>query len=586
VDGQATNSWIGRTLGGRYKILDAIGEGGMGIVYRAQQISVDREVAIKMMHAKVAQDPQWGDRFQSEAKACSMLTHPNTIRLYDFGQTTLGNFYMVMELLRGRSLDDVIQHEAPMDAARVLRILMQCCASLGEAHRVGIIHRDIKPENIILLELEGARDFVKLFDFSIAKRTNVAMTATGIIMGTPQFMSPEQGRGEEIDLRSDLYSLGVVAYAMLSGRLPFNDKDPLEVVRMHQSHPVPPLPTNIPDSVRKLVMSCLDKNPARRPASALALLEACKIWLTKLDPTLDVASDPVLKNTLVTGEPKEMPAPAPTFKRPRTDAKTMLSASGARDVKTGVSPRAPERTPAPAPDVHQKKTVVRDSGVHQAKTVVSDSGARDAKTMMSATEADQKKTMISESGARAKPTDADQQKTMISESGARAKPTDADQKKTMISQSGQRKSQSKSMMATMIHDSGQAPVEPQAQPADRSLPLKAPSDPNKATSISVSQRVRSSQRIQPAASPSSQAVAPGSAPPMQPMAPGSSQHGDVRAETNDMRGPHSAAMQFTAPHPTDPPVMKQTSTAGFLLICVLVAVTFGFGGYFLASTVR
>lgn len=322
----------------------------MGVVYRAKQVSIDRVVAIKMMHARAAQDPQWVDRFHSEAKACSLLTHPNTVRLYDFGQTTLGNLYMVMEFLEGRSLQEVIEQESPMPAARVLRILMQCSASLSEAHAAGVIHRDIKPENIIVRDLAGATDFIKLFDFSIAKRADHAMTVAGMVFGTPQFMSPEQARGKEIDHRSDLYSLGVVAYAMLSATLPFHHQDAIEILKMHQSAEVPPLPDYVPSSVARVVMACLEKQPSRRPASALALLEASKVWLTQLDPTLDVASDPVLKNTLITkGHPADsdvqdhlvtenlpVQAPPQATPPPRVSAsangRTLLSASGASNL--------------------------------------------------------------------------------------------------------------------------------------------------------------------------------------------------------------------------------------------------------------
>lgn len=472
MDERATNSWVGRTLGGRYQILEPIGEGGMGVVYRARQLSVDREVAIKMMHARAAQDPQWTERFQSEAKACSLLTHPNTIRLYDFGQTTRGNFYMVMELLRGSSLSDVIQREAPMPSARVLRILMQCCASLSEAHKTGIIHRDIKPENIWILELEGTTDFVKLFDFSIAKRSDVSMTATGMIMGTPQFMSPEQGRGEAIDLRSDLYSLGVVAYAMLSGQLPFNDADPLEVLRMHQTMAVPPLPAHIPNSVAKLVMSCLDKSPARRPASAPALLEASRIWLTEIDPTLDVSSDPVLKNTLVTGGPTvDMPAPGPTYKRAAPNAKTMLGAAGASP------PRLARTSVSDGPPVAMQPAETRDS---KQRMIQSPSGGLPA----------------------------------------------------------------------------------QRQPSDRSLPLKPSPAPNRAPLGVVS------HGAVPAASRT---------PPRE---------SNARAQTPDLRNPTPPTALPSSPVTGEQLVVHQSSTAGFLVICLLVALTFGFGGYFWAATLR
>ncbi len=335
------NSWIGRTLSGRYHILDVIGHGGMGVIFRARQLSVDRLVAIKMMHARASQSEDNVARFHREAQACSKLTHPNTIRLYDFGQTTLGNFYMVMELLEGRSLRQVIQDEAPISAPRVLRMMMQCCASLAEAHAAGIIHRDIKPENIFVIDRPDAQDSIKLLDFSIAKLANAQMTAIGTVFGTPQYMSPEQTHGGGIDGRSDIYSLGIVAYAMLSNTLPFHHSEPIEVLKMHRSSPVPPLPAAVPDMVAKVVMGCLQKNPDQRPASAMALLEACKVWLTTLDPNLDIAADPVLKNTLIDPGP---PASMPTNDIPTSSFTQQSTLLGVEPTGTAIkaAPRARE----------------------------------------------------------------------------------------------------------------------------------------------------------------------------------------------------------------------------------------------------
>ena len=399
MDASPNQSWIGRTLGGRYQILEMIGEGGMGVIYRARQLSVDREVAIKMLHSTAAMEPKWVERFHSETRACSRLSHPNTIRLYDFGQTTRGGLYMVMELLRGRSLAEVIRADAPMEPARVLRILIQCCASLTEAHQAGIIHRDIKPDNIFLLKYAGATDYIKLFDFSIAKHLDVVMTAAGMVMGTPQFMAPEQGRGTEVDYRADIYALGAVAYTMLCGKMPFNDPNPIEVLKMHQHSEVPPLPPSVPSSVASLVRSCLSKDAADRPQSAPALLEAAKVWLAELEPHLDVESDPILKNTLLTSHPtdhlatllREEPPATSTPNAHSKGGKTVLSASGASIARragsehgqssassiraTSVKP-APARPPAPEPSgphagqVHSDKTAVHRQPVPMAPAPV------------------------------------------------------------------------------------------------------------------------------------------------------------------------------------------------------------------------
>ncbi len=504
---QATDSWVGRKLGGRYQILEVIGEGGMGIVYRAKQLSVDREVAIKMMHTRAAQDPKWSERFQSEAKACSLLTHPNTIRLYDFGKTTLGNFYMVMELLTGKPLTNVIDEQAPIAPARVLRILMQCCASLAEAHNAGIIHRDIKPDNIFVQKLQGADDFIKLFDFSIAKRTDVQMTATGIIMGTPQFMSPEQGRGLTIDARSDLYSLGIVAYAMLTGRLPFHDEDPLEVLRMHQVMEVPPLPASIPNSVAMLVMSCLDKNATRRPATAMALLEACKIWLTELDPTLDVASDPILKNTLVSGGPtvevqnKATLSGTPT---PTGIAKTMLDSSGGvGSVVDSAHTPAPAPAPTPTPAHTDAPDDLNDSNqplIHGARAD-SDSDTR-------------RTSIQSPSG----PQRSDSEEIRLDQQLRTRQPTNQPTVNNFSTPTVSRKAPG--------HDSGAQQVN--QPPATGAVPL--------------------------APAPVAAALEPA--------------HQEYGAEFDGE------------------PIAMPSGRGGFLFACLLVALTFGFGAYYLTATLR
>ncbi|MBP9084792.1 MAG: serine/threonine protein kinase [Kofleriaceae bacterium] len=261
---------VGKVLDGRYEMIARIGEGGMGVVYKARQASIDRILALKMLNQQMAQDPNWVQRFYNEAKACSRLQHPNTIRMYDFGQTADGRLFMTMEFLDGISLRAAI-NEGPLAPERVVKILIQCCASLAEAHSIGIIHRDIKPDNVFLLNMAGSPDYVKLLDFSVAKLLQEGgnnHTQAGVVFGTPQYMSPEQGRGLPLDARSDLYALGVLAYEMLTGNVPFHDDNPMTVIQMHLRSEVPPMPQSIPQSVQQLVRRALEKDANRRFQSA------------------------------------------------------------------------------------------------------------------------------------------------------------------------------------------------------------------------------------------------------------------------------------------------------------------------------
>src|SRR4051812_262935 len=276
--GGAGDPFVGKVIDGRYEIQARIGEGGMGVVYKARQTSIDRVIAIKMLNAQMAADPTWVQRFYNEAKACSRLQHPNTIRMFDFGQSAAdGRLFMTMEFLDGVSLREALS-KGPMAPQRVVKVLIQCCASLAEAHSIGIIHRDIKPDNVFLLNMAGSPDFVKLLDFSVAKllEGDRLKTQAGVVFGTPQYMSPEQGRGMPLDARSDLYALGILAFEMLTGNVPFHDENPMTVIQMHLQATVPPLPQSIPYSVQQIVRRALEKEPNRRYQSAGEMMQHCQ----------------------------------------------------------------------------------------------------------------------------------------------------------------------------------------------------------------------------------------------------------------------------------------------------------------------
>ena len=276
--------FVGTIIDGRYEIQQRVGEGGMGVVYKARQMSIDRVIALKMLNQQMQGDQQWVQRFYNEAKACSRLQHPNTIRMFDFGQTPDGRLFMTMEFLDGISLRDALA-KGPLAPQRVVKILIQCCASLAEAHSIGIIHRDIKPDNLFLLNMAGSPDFVKLLDFSVAKllEGDRMKTQAGVVFGTPQYMSPEQGRGLPLDARSDLYALGVLAFEMLTGNVPFNDDNPMTVIQMHLHGAIPPMPDSVPYSVQAIVRRAMEKDAARRYQSSGEMMQHCQQVFAELN---------------------------------------------------------------------------------------------------------------------------------------------------------------------------------------------------------------------------------------------------------------------------------------------------------------
>ena len=267
---------LGRSIDGRYRIDSLIGAGGMGTVYRATRLLIGDEVAIKILH-KDHTDANSSERFRREAQAAARLKHPNAVSIYDFGISTDGLQYLVMEFVEGESLRERLSH-GPLDFAYAAEVLSQVCAALDEAHRRHIIHRDIKPDNI-LLHSSAAGLRVKVLDFGIAKlrdETAGHLTQTGSVMGTPHYMSPEQCLGEELDSRADIYSVGIVLYEMLCGRVPFNAPVSTAVVVQHVSQAPPSLRNINPavsEAVEEVVLHAIEKNPSARPATAGALAQ-------------------------------------------------------------------------------------------------------------------------------------------------------------------------------------------------------------------------------------------------------------------------------------------------------------------------
>lgn len=276
------NPLIGQIIGNRYRITGVIGEGGMGVVYVGEQQmgSTIRKVAVKTLHPHLSKDESVLKRFHRECGTVAQLEHPNTIKVYDFGSTPDGTLYIAMEFVAGRSLSDVLEKEHGLPAERVVQILKQVCGALDEAHQLGIVHRDLKPDNIILTQRAGEQDFVKVLDFGIAARTESAdaareqkLTQQGTVLGTPPYMSPEQFTGKALDRRSDIYSLGVMAYEMLTGRLPFEAETPWQWATQHMTAQPVPFETVAPqlrasEPMRRAVMRALAKDREQRQTTA------------------------------------------------------------------------------------------------------------------------------------------------------------------------------------------------------------------------------------------------------------------------------------------------------------------------------
>ena len=285
LEGHARDPLVGRTIGGAYVVLELVGVGGMGRVYRAEQSMLGRTVAIKVVHPHLLGDEQSVARFYSEARTASRLNHPNSVGIIDFGRTEDGILYLVMEYLRGKDLARVMHEEGPLPLARVVEIVVGVLAALGEAHSLDIVHRDLKPENVILERVRNGGDFVKVVDFGLAKLVgnsrSTSITSPGLVCGTPDYMSPEQGRGEDVDNRGDLYSMGVVLFELLTDRLPFTDDTPTKVVLRHMTDPVPDPRVaapgrRIPDALADVTMKAMAKAPQDRFQNAEEMAEALR----------------------------------------------------------------------------------------------------------------------------------------------------------------------------------------------------------------------------------------------------------------------------------------------------------------------
>ena len=294
----------GQVFGSRYELLSRIAIGGMGEVWKANDSVIGRHVAIKILKEEYLGDPGFRERFRTEAKNAALVNHEGIANVFDYGEEE-GSAYLVMELVPGEALSTVLEREKILPASRVLAIVAQTAAALHQAHLAGLVHRDIKPGNLLITP-DGA---VKITDFGIARLADqVPLTATGQVMGTVQYLAPEQAGGKPASPATDIYSLGIVAYEALAGKRPFRGESQVAIAMAQIKETPPELPTSIPEPVRRLVMSCMAKKPEGRPASAHDLAQAA-LALGRGDTDEGLALIPLVPETSATsGEtPKVSP---------------------------------------------------------------------------------------------------------------------------------------------------------------------------------------------------------------------------------------------------------------------------------------
>jgi serine/threonine protein kinase len=295
IDGSFAHGLVGVTLDGRYRLDAVLGEGGMGSVFRATQLAMDRKVAVKLLKPHLTGDQAALERFAREARTTRKVDSPHAVKILDFGVTPLGDYYMVLEYLDGRTVQRELEIDGPFAPARVAHIARQALHALGAAHAQGLIHRDVKPDNLLLMRVGADGDYTKVLDFGVAKLmqgaagdpAQLALTAAGTVFGTPEFMSPEQACGQPLDGRSDLYSLAATMFVMLTGTGLFEGNTAIEWLTHHARTPAPMLAMVRPElaaypGLDEVLQRCLAKHPGQRPATAAEMARQ----LAELEPAL------------------------------------------------------------------------------------------------------------------------------------------------------------------------------------------------------------------------------------------------------------------------------------------------------------
>jgi eukaryotic-like serine/threonine-protein kinase len=363
MQGGQTGDLVGSVIADRYNVIKKLGEGGMGTVYLAEHVKMGRKSAIKVMNPGMVSDADAISRFNREASNASRINHPNVAAVYDFGETSDGLIFLAMEFIEGPSLTKVIEESGSLPPARAAEITRQAAEALAAAHDLGIVHRDLKPDNIMLAKGRDGSDIVKVVDFGIAKAAaddTQKVTKTGLVVGTPEYMSPEQLAGDKLDGRSDTYSLALVSYAMLTGKLPFPAETIQESMIKRLTDAPLPLATSKadvawPESVQAVMDRALERDAAGRYQSASEFGRALHTAVQAMPRGRASAATAVLES---------VSAPAPAASAPKTKATPAAGAEATNAVPaTRVNQATPHSPPAAVPDAAKSKAPVAMAAV-------------------------------------------------------------------------------------------------------------------------------------------------------------------------------------------------------------------------------